>query len=105
MSTIYRSLSSPPLLLILVWCAILIGIVVGPLEYPLQPSKPVLMILVVGIALFIVAHGIGVRTARLSLGSDSSKRTNKRALDIAVSATAIVDVTGIALSAVDRAIL
>jgi hypothetical protein len=105
MSTIYRSLSSPPLLLILVWCAILIGIVVGPIEYPLQPSKPVLVILLVGIGLFIVAYGVGVRTAGLSFGSGSSKPAKTRALDIAVSATAIVGMTGIALIAVDRTIL
>ncbi|MEY9878676.1 hypothetical protein [Bradyrhizobium sp. USDA 329] len=105
MSAIFRSLSSPPLLLILVWCAILIGVVVGPIEYPLQPSKPVLAILLVGIVLFNVAYGLGLRSAGPLFGSAFNKSTKVKAMEIAVSVTAVVGVTGIALIAVDRTIL
>ena len=51
---IARSLASPAILIAAVWCAALIGVAVGPVDYPMQPSVPVLVLVAVGVSLFIL---------------------------------------------------
>jgi hypothetical protein len=58
-------LSSPAILISAVWCATLIGVAVGPIDYPLQPSPAVLALVASGASLLIVGDGEGSRGAIL----------------------------------------
>ena len=46
------------ILIVAVWCAILIGVAIGPIDYNLQPSMPVLVLVATGIVITLV---FGVR--------------------------------------------
>ena len=103
---ITRGLSSPAILIVAVWCATLIGVAVGPIDYPLQPSAPVLLLVATGISLFILAHQGGAWCFRFWL----QRRPNlsappRRTLNVAVAATSLAGLAGIGLIALDRALL
>ena len=101
-----RGLSSPAILIAAVWCAILISVAVGPIDFPLQPSVAVLVLVAVGVSLFIVGDRAGAWCFRAWL----QFRPNLSAppvgtLNIAVVATSLLGLAGIALIALDRLVL
>jgi hypothetical protein len=103
---ITRGLSSPAILIAMIWCITLVGVAAGPIDYPLQPSVPVLALVAVGVSLFIVGQGAGAWCFRVWLQS----RPNLAAppvstLNIAVATTALLGMAGIALMAFDRTVL
>ncbi len=53
------NLSSPAILIVVVWCVTLVGVAIGPIDYPMQPSPVVLAIVVTGVFLFILAYRAG----------------------------------------------
>lgn len=101
-----RALSSPAILLAGVWCAILIAVAVGPIDFPMQPSVAVLVLVAAGVSLFIAGDRAGAWCSRAWL----QRRLNlpappARTLNIAVAATALLGLLGIALIALDRLML
>src|SRR4051812_5766966 len=103
---IARGLSSPAILIGTVWCAVLIGVAVGPIEYPGQPSVPGMALVAIGVSLFILAHHAGAWCFRIWV----QRRPNLpvpplQILNIAVATTSVAGLTGIALIAIDRTIL
>lgn len=101
---ITRGLSSPAILMVAVWCATLIGVAIGPVDYPLQPS--VLVLVAVGVSLFVGGHRAGAwcfstwSQSRLSLPAPPVSTLN-----VAVVTTSILGLAGIALIALDRLVL
>ena len=103
---IARGLSSPAILIAAVWCATLIGVAVGPIDYPGQPSVPVLLLVAVGVSLFVLAHQGGAWCFAIWLRQRPDLPTPPlRMLNIVVAATSLLGVAGIALMALDRVIL
>ena len=103
---IARGVSSPAILITGVWCAILISVAIGPVDFPGQPSIPVLALVAGGVSLFIVGLWAGAWGFRIC----SQVRPNLPApaagtLNIAVAATALLGLAGIALIALDRLVL
>jgi len=101
---ITRGLSSPAILMVAVWCATLIGVAIGPVDYPLQP--PVLVLVAVGVSLFVGGHLAGA----WCFGRWSQLRPKLPAppvstLKFAVVTTSILGLAGIALIALDRLVL
>jgi hypothetical protein len=101
---ITRGLSSPAILMVAVWCATLIGAAIGPVDYPWQPSVPLLV--AVGVSLFVGGHWVGVRCfGRWSQPRPSLPAPPVRTLKLAVVTTSILGLAGIALIALDRLVL
>lgn len=92
--------------MVAVWCALLIGVAFGPIDYGSQPSASVLAIVGCGIALFIVAHRAGVWCFDSWLRSRPNVSAPPiRTLNVAVSATSLLGLFGIGLIALDRLVL
>lgn len=103
---ITRGLLSPAILLAGVWCATLIGVAVGPVKFPGQPSVAVLVLVAVGVSLFIVGQGAGAWCFRAWLRLRPNLPAPKTsALNVAVATTAVLGLAGIGLIAFDRAVL
>jgi hypothetical protein len=103
---ITRGLSSPAILIAAVWCVTLISVAVGPIDYPLQPSVPVLVLVAVGVSLFIVGHWAGAWCSRVWLQfRPDLPAPPVSTLNIAVVATSLLGMAGIALIAFDRVVL
>jgi hypothetical protein len=101
-----RGLSSPAILMVVVWCALLIGVAFGPIDYGSQPSGSVLAIVGCGIGLFIVAHYAGAWCFDSWLRSRPNvPAPTIRTLNVAVSATSLLGLFGIGLIALDRLVL
>src|SRR6266404_8125077 len=100
-----RALASPAIIIAVVWCVTLIAVAVGPIDYPLQPAVPVLVLVAIGISLFIVAHQGGAWCFRVMLHQRLDLPPPPRMLDMIVTATSLLGLTGIALIALDRMIL
>ena len=101
-----RALSSPAILIVGVWCVTLIGVAIGPIDFPHQPSVAVLVLVAVGVSLFIAGDRAGGWCFRAWLQSRSSlSAPPARILNIAVVATSLLGLTGIALIALDRLVL
>ncbi len=103
---IVRGFASPAILLIAVWCVLLTGVAVGPIDYAQQPSMAVLALVAIGVSLFVVASWAGARCFGLWL----RRRPNLRAppvglLNVVVAASSVLGVAGVALIALDRAVL
>src|SRR4051794_8084975 len=86
-----HALSSPAILIATVWFAVLIGVAVGPIDYPGQPSVPGIVLVAIGVSLFILAHQAGAWCFRIWL----QQRPNLPApplqiLNIAVTTTSVV---------------
>jgi hypothetical protein len=99
-------LSSPVILIVVVWGVALTGVAIGPIDFPLQPSPATLALVAGGVALFILGHYAGVwyfdnwferQTIRLE--------TQVRALNGVVVAASLVGLGGIGLIALDRLVL
>jgi hypothetical protein len=101
-----RALSSPAILMAGVWCAILIAVAVGPIDFPHQPSVAVLVLVAVGVSLFIAGDRAGTWCFRAWLQSRSNlPAPPARTLNLAVVATSLLGLAGIALIALDRLVL
>jgi hypothetical protein len=103
---IARSLSSPAILIVAVWCAALTAVAIGPIDYPLQPSAAVLVLVASGLTLFIVGHWAGVWSFRNRLRQRPDlPAPSARILNIAAATTSLIGVAGIALIVFDRVML
>jgi hypothetical protein len=101
-----RGLSSPAILMALVWSATLIGVAVGPIDFPQQPSVAVLVLVAAGVSLFIVGDWAGAWCFRAWLQlRPKLPAPPVSALNTAVAATSLLGLAGIALIALDRLVL
>jgi len=102
-----RTFSSPTALIVAVWSALLLGIAIGPIDYPNQPSIAAIALVVVGISLFILAQQAGAWCFRIWLENQPSMlappRTDRLSRVVAISSCA--GVAGIGLIALDRIVL
>jgi hypothetical protein len=101
-----RGLASPAILMVVIWCAALIGVAFGPIDYPMQPSPVVLALVAGGVSLFILAHWGGA----WFFGAWFRQRPNcpapsHRVLNRVVIASSLIGIGGIALIALDRLVL
>lgn len=99
-------LSSPAILIIVIWSVALLSVALGPIDYPGQPSVVVLTVVAAGLLLFLLGHQGGTLLfdrwfARQLQVSPLSAKT----LDSVVVATSLLGITGIALVALDRTML
>jgi hypothetical protein len=103
---ITRGLSSPAILIAAVWCAALISVAVGPIDYPQQPSAVVLVLVAAGVSLFVFADRAGAWLFRFRLQNRTSLPVPPvRILNMVAATSAIFGLTGIALIALDRVML
>ena len=58
-SRLASALSSPAILIVVVWCTLLTCIAIGPIDYPGQPSTAALALVAAGVSLFILGHSVG----------------------------------------------
>jgi hypothetical protein len=105
-SRLANSLSSPAILIVVVWCSLLACVAIGPVDYPGQPSSAVLMLIGTGVALFILGHGAGA----WCFGNWFKREANVpapsfRSLNSVVIATSLIGVGGVGLIAFDRLVL
>ena len=101
-----RGLSSPAILMALVWSATLIGVAVGPIDFPQQPSVAVLVLVAAGVSLFIVGDWAGAWCFRAWLQlRPKPPALPVGTLNIAVIATSLLGLAGIASIACDRIVL
>jgi hypothetical protein len=100
------SLSSPAILIVVVWCAILAAVAIGPIDYPMQPSKVVLAIAAIGVLLFILAYQAGAWCFDNWLKRQPPMPApSTRTLNRVVAATSLIGIAGIGLVALDRTVL
>jgi hypothetical protein len=101
-----RGLSSPAILIVAVWCATLTSVAIGPIDFPLQPSTPVLVLVAAGLTLFVLAHWAGAKCFGIWLRNRPEiPAPSKSILNTAIVATSLAGWGGIALLAFDRAVL
>jgi hypothetical protein len=99
-------LSSPALMMIVVWCTTLACVLIGPIYYPMQPSPIVLIVVSVGVVLFVLAHQVGGWSFdRWFKRQVWISEPSPRALNHVVTATSLIGIVGIGLVLLDRAIL
>ena len=102
---IARGLSSPAILIAVVWCATLMGVAIGPIDFPGEPSTAVLVLVAVGVALFILAYQAGAWSYRSRLRHQPDTSAPPiRVLNTAVVASAVLGIAGIGLIALDRVV-
>jgi hypothetical protein len=103
---IARGFLSPPVLLTLVWSAVLVGIIIGPIDYPSLPSLSTLALVTTGLLLFFWAHCGGVWSCAFSLRHwPSLPPASFKVLNVAVGMASVAGLIGIALIALDRTVL
>jgi hypothetical protein len=101
-----RGLSSPAILIVAVWCATLSSVAIGPIDFPSQPSTPVLVLVATGLTLFVLAHWAGAKWFGIWLRNRPQIPTPSLSiLNAAIVTTALAGLGGIALLAFDRAVL
>ncbi|MEH2532796.1 hypothetical protein V1277_000820 [Bradyrhizobium sp. AZCC 1588] len=99
-------LSSPAILIVVIWCAALFSVAVGPIDYPGQPSIVVLIVVGSGIALFLLGYWGGrVLFVRYFSRQVEMPPLSRRTLNRIVIATSLFGIVGIALVALDRTVL
>jgi hypothetical protein len=99
-------LSSPAILIVLIWCAALLGVAVGPIDYPGQPSIVVLTVVGLGVALFLLGYWGGrILFVRYFSRQVQMPALSRRMLNRIVIAVSLFGIVGIALVALDRAML
>lgn len=99
-------LSSPAILIVLVWGVALALVAVGPIDYPGQPSTAVLAIVGIGLASFLLAYRGG--GFLFDAGVARRKETpapSAAMLNRVVTGTSVVGIAGIGLMALDRIVL
>jgi hypothetical protein len=93
-------------LIVFAWCAILIGVAVGPIAFPQQPSIPVIALVAVGVSLFIVGDLLGAWCCCAWLRSrPNPSRPAAGTLNTVVVTTSLLGLAGIASIAIDRVVL
>lgn len=99
-------LSSPAILIVLIWCAALLSVAVGPIDYPGQPSLVVLTVVSSGVILFLLGYG-GGKFLFIRYFSRQARMPplSRRMLNCIVIAVSLFGIAGIALVALDRAVL
>jgi hypothetical protein len=94
------------MLLVGVWCAMLVGVAAGPIDYTDQPSVSVLFIVAAGLTLFAIANWGGARFfERVSARRHAFLTDRAPALNAVVVATSLAGMAGIAMIAIDRILL
>ncbi len=99
-------LSSPAILIVVVWCVLLAAVAIGPIDYPMQPTPAVLALVAAGISLFVAAYFAGAgyfgawfkRRENLAVPSTST-------LNNVVVSTSLLGIAGIGMMAFDRLVL
>jgi hypothetical protein len=101
-----RIFSSPTVLIITVWSALLIVVAIGPIDYSNQPSAAVLAIVVIGISLFVLGAQAGALSFRTWLGGHATLRAPPAdRLSLVVGMSSCAGIVGIGLIALDRVVL
>jgi hypothetical protein len=101
-----RIFSSPTVLIITVWSALLIVVAIGPIDYSNQPSAAVLAIVVIGISLFVLGEQAGALSFRTWLGGHATLRAPPAdRLSLVVGMSSCAGIVGIGLIALDRVVL
>jgi hypothetical protein len=105
-SRLASALSSPAILIVVVWCSVLACVAIGPIDYPGQPSSTVLVMVAAGLALFILAHGAGAWCFRRWFARQANVSVpSLRGLKSVVIATSLIGIGGIGLIVFDRGVL
>ncbi|MCA6117799.1 hypothetical protein J6524_23405 [Bradyrhizobium sp. WSM 1738] len=100
------SLSSPAILIVLVWCAMLLSVAVGPIDYPGQPSLVVLTVVSTGITIFLLGYHSGKLVfTRYFLRQGQMPPLTRQMLNRVVTAASLLGIVGIALVAFDRTLM
>jgi hypothetical protein len=100
------NVSSPAILIVVVWLVMLVVVGLGPIDYPGQPSPAVLVLVAAGLSIFILGHSAGSWCfgnwfqRQATLAAPSFGR-----LEGVVLATSLVGIGGIGLIALDRLVL
>jgi hypothetical protein len=99
-------LSSPAILIVLIWCVALALVAVGPIDFPGQPSPAVLAIVATCLASFLLAY----RGGKFLFDAGSARRQEMPApsaamLNRVVAGTSLIGIAGIGLMALDRIVL
>jgi len=98
-----NGLSSPAILIVLVWGGALALVAVGPIVYPGQPSTAVLAIVGGGVATFLLAcRGGGFLFNICAARRREDQAPSAAMLNRVVTATSLVGIAGIGLMAFDR---
>jgi hypothetical protein len=100
-----KAIVAPPVLLLGLWVGVLIVLLVGPIDYPGQPSPAALVAIAVGALTFAAGHVWGVRLSRLRLGGRLGAEPSRRLLERAMTVTAVLGILGILFIALDREVL
>jgi hypothetical protein len=105
-SRLASGLSSPAILIVVIWCSALACVAIGPIDYPGQPSLAVLVMVAAGVSLFILGHGAGVWCfVRWFARQANVSAPALRSLNSVVTATSLIGIGGIGLIAFDRGML
>lgn len=100
-------LSSPAILVVLIWCVALLSVAVGPIDYARQPSAVVLTVVGAGVALFLLGYQGGKLLFLRYFARQAAQLPplSGQTLNRVVTAASFLGIVGIALVAVDRTIL
>jgi hypothetical protein len=99
-------LSSPAVLIVVVWCVLLIAVATGPIDYSTQPSPAVLMLVAAALSLFIAAHRVGEWCFAVWIRRQPNIPVPSiRTLGDVIAATSVAGMAGIGLMAFDRLVL
>jgi hypothetical protein len=99
-------LSSPAILMVVVWCGVLFAVATGPIDYPMQPSPTVLALVATAIFLFVVAHRAGAWCFDIWFKRQTSvPAPSIRTLSGVIIVTSLAGIAGIGLMAFDRLVL
>jgi hypothetical protein len=100
-------LSSPAILIVLIWCVALVSVAIGPIDYPGQPSAVVLTVVGVGVALFLLGYQGGrflfIRYFARQVAQ--IRPLSRQMLNRGVTAASLFGIVGIALVTLDRTML
>lgn len=101
-----RSIANPSIGLIVIWAALLLVLLVGPINYPGQPSMAVALAIVAGVAIFICGQFGGRLLARFIPDRRyASCAPPPRIIERIMILTSLLGIVGILLIAVDRDVL
>jgi hypothetical protein len=98
--------ANPWVILFVLWGALLILLLIGPIDYPGQPSLAALAAIGAGALIFLAGHFAGVRLGRiLPNASLSAFVPPSRAIDRVMIVTSLLGIVGILLIGLDRQVL
>ncbi|MBT1516000.1 hypothetical protein KIP88_36695 [Bradyrhizobium sp. SRL28] len=100
-------LSSPAILIALIWSAALVSVAIGPLDYRGQPSAVVLIVVGAGIALFLLGY-LGGRSLFIRYFASQAAQMrplSSQMLNRVVTAASLFGIAGISLMTLDRTML